>query len=98
MEWTIYVFLFALATLSIAMGVMMIVNAKFRNDTATKWYKSESLDQQNSFQKSVKFVGGPLYFLAGLLICAYGIWLLDVHLGILRNVPVLRSIIDSFVQ
>jgi hypothetical protein len=98
MEWAIYVFLFALATLSIAMGVMMIVNAKFRNDTAAKWYMSESLDQPKSFQKSVKFVGGPLYILVGLLICAYGIWLLDFHLGILRNVPVLRSIIDSFVQ
>jgi|SRR6516165_220835 UDP-N-acetylmuramyl pentapeptide phosphotransferase/UDP-N-acetylglucosamine-1-phosphate transferase len=98
MESIIYVLLFTLATVLIGMGVMMIVNRSFRNYTAAKWYKSDNVDTQKSFQRSVKIMGGLLYILIGLLIFVCGIWQLDVQHGILRDLPALRSIINSVVQ
>ena len=98
MELAIYFLIFFLAATAFIMGVRMIIDPTFRNDTASKWYKPQNAKEQESFQKSVKIMGGPLYILAGLLIFAFGIWLLDLHYGILRNLPVLRSIINEVVQ
>jgi hypothetical protein len=57
------------------MGILMVVNEKYRNGTVKMWFRIESEAQGKRFRHFVKFVEGPLYMLGGLGMMALGIYL-----------------------
>jgi hypothetical protein len=96
--WLLYIFVFSWSIYLIWTGARTIMNSEYRNYITNVWFRSDNTKQETGRRLSVKYVGGPLYILFGLMFFVYGIWQLDVDYGILDKMTIVRSFINSVVQ
>ena len=79
---------------TVVSGVLMITSPRYRKHISRLWFRSD----HDVDGLMVRFLGGPLFMLIGLLFAIYGIWALDLSYGILSHLPTLRATINFFTQ
>ena len=68
--------LIAFGIYMIRIGLLMVVNPKYRHHITTLWFKKKSQSEEKKSEEGVKFVGGPMYILFGGVFVYFGISLL----------------------